>query len=716
MHASFPFVEDFESGALADCWSVSMTDAGRTVVSTTNLPNGGTYHLLMDSSVDGTYSLNELVLTIDLAGRSGVLLSFYCKEFGDESEVMPLSFAGSSNSDGVAVSADGVTWYRAADLASTVTSVYQRFNVDLDALCLASGISYNAAFKIKFQQYDNFAIATDGFAFDDIAVQVAPPPTITARPSDAIVTELETAAFAVLASSLVSVSFQWRKDGVDIPGATASGYMTPPTTLADDCALFTCVVTNAGGSVTSNAAVLWVNMAPPMIVTQPVDQTTYENETATFTVVATGSAPLAYQWRRDGVNVPGATSASYVTPAATPADDGAVFTCVVTNARGSVTSFPATLTVLPPFVSVTAPNGGETWYFDGPDETIAWTSGGVTGNVDIHYSVNGGGPPWKSVATDLPNTGLYAWTIPDEDSANCVVRVREPGGGNPSDDSDATFTISPPAIELTAPNGGETWYQGGTRGITWTNLGGVGNVDIQYSVDGGGAWTGEAIGVPNTGLCTWTVPDVDSTDCLVRVQETGGAGPTDESDAVFTITSVVASFADDFEDGDFAGWTNGTGVCTREVTDVAAAAGSTYSFSITGSCSHYEGVSHALADITPSQINLYVRSSGVGTTDGYFVTGVGTALSDQAIFFYMNGTGHMMVVNGTVTPTYVANQWYLVSFVLDWGARAFDFHVDGLLVEAGIPFRGPTVDRLSVVYLYNWSNSQAWWDEIEFLF
>jgi hypothetical protein len=347
-HASFPFVEHFESGVLARCWSVNTTEAGRTVVATTDSPNGGTYHLLMDSSVDGTYSLNELVLTIDLAGRSGVMLSFFCKDFGDEADVMPLWFAGSTNSDGVAVSADGVNWFRAVDLASAVTSVYQRFDVDLDALCSANGITYNAAFRIKFQQYDNYPITTDGLAFDDITVDVVGPPAIVAHPSDVTAMEFQTTTFTIAATGLAPLTYQWRMDGVNIPGATASSYTTPPTTFADDGTVFTCVVTNPAGSVTSSPATLWVTPTPPDIATQPVNQTAYENETATFSVVATGSPPLTYQWRRDGVDIPGANASSYTTPALTLAYNGSVFSCFVTNAAGDATTSPATLTIALP--------------------------------------------------------------------------------------------------------------------------------------------------------------------------------------------------------------------------------------------------------------------------------------------------------------------------------------------------------------------------------
>ena len=62
---------------------------------------------------------------------------------------------------------------------------------------------------------------------------------------------------------------------------------------------------------------------------------------------ATGTAPLSYQWEKNGANITGATSASYTTPATTLADNGALFAVIVSNDVGSVTSNNATLTVNP---------------------------------------------------------------------------------------------------------------------------------------------------------------------------------------------------------------------------------------------------------------------------------------------------------------------------------------------------------------------------------
>jgi hypothetical protein len=84
---------------------------------------------------------------------------------------------------------------------------------------------------------------------------------------------------------------------------------------------------------------------PPTITSQPADRTVAEGETATFSVVATGTAPLSYQWRKDGMEISGARSSSYTTPPTTAAGDGATFDVIVSNAAGSATSGTATLTV-----------------------------------------------------------------------------------------------------------------------------------------------------------------------------------------------------------------------------------------------------------------------------------------------------------------------------------------------------------------------------------
>ena len=114
------------------------------------------------------------------------------------------------------------------------------------------------------------------------------------------------------------------------------------------------VASGCGGGSSTN------NNNPPQITTQPLSATVTAGQTATFSVTATGSGPLTYQWQKNMMNISGATNSSYTTPATVNTDNGATFDVVVTNAAGSITSSTVTLTVNPPptlqSIAVTPPS------------------------------------------------------------------------------------------------------------------------------------------------------------------------------------------------------------------------------------------------------------------------------------------------------------------------------------------------------------------------
>jgi hypothetical protein len=178
-----------------------------------------------------------------------------------------------------------------------------------------------------------------------LTVNVAP--AITAQPVDQSVVQGQMATFSVAASGTAPLSYQWSKNGSPIAAATSASYTTPATTLADDGSIYTVAVSNVVSSVTSASATLSVTTVAiaPSITAQPVNQTVNEGQTATFHVVATGTSPLSYQWQKNSVDIAGATSASYTTPATNPSDDGSAYQVVVSNAVGSATSTAATLNV-----------------------------------------------------------------------------------------------------------------------------------------------------------------------------------------------------------------------------------------------------------------------------------------------------------------------------------------------------------------------------------
>src|SRR5205823_6019461 len=174
-------------------------------------------------------------------------------------------------------------------------------------------------------------------------------PSITTQPTNQTVTAGQTATFTVAAGGVAPLSYQWQKNGSNIAAATSASYTTPATTTSDSGSTFVVVVSNSAGTATSNSATLTVSPAPgaPTITTQPANQTVTAGQTATFAVTATGTAPLSYQWQKNGANIARATSASYTTPATTTSDSGSTFKAVVTNTAGTATSNSATLTVNP---------------------------------------------------------------------------------------------------------------------------------------------------------------------------------------------------------------------------------------------------------------------------------------------------------------------------------------------------------------------------------
>lgn len=167
------------------------------------------------------------------------------------------------------------------------------------------------------------------------------PPTLTVQPQNQSVCPGTIATFSVSATN--ATAFQWRKDGAAVVGATNSSF-TIASAGSADAGHYDVVVSNAVGSVTSDAAQLTI-AAQPTITTPPTDQQINVGDPFSFSVTATDAT--SYQWSKDGTDIAGATAAVYTLNAAAETDAG-IYEVVVSNACGSVTSTPATLTVQAP--------------------------------------------------------------------------------------------------------------------------------------------------------------------------------------------------------------------------------------------------------------------------------------------------------------------------------------------------------------------------------
>jgi hypothetical protein len=172
-------------------------------------------------------------------------------------------------------------------------------------------------------------------------------PVITTQPQSQTVPPGGTATFTVFAQGTGTLTYQWMKDGIEIPDAIESTLIIENVTLVE-AGTYTVVVTDeTEQSVTSEPATLIVSSDPPeapVITVQPQSQTVPPGGTVTFTVEADGTMPLLYQWSRDGVEIEGATQTSLILTNVTEADAGS-YSVAVANDFGTVMSQEAVLTV-----------------------------------------------------------------------------------------------------------------------------------------------------------------------------------------------------------------------------------------------------------------------------------------------------------------------------------------------------------------------------------
>jgi len=251
----------------------------------------------------------------------------------------------------------------------------------------------------------------------------------------------------------------------------------------------------------------------PSITIHPVNQTVSVNQTATFTVAASGDTPLNYQWQRNGVNISGApNSPSYTTPATTLADNGAQFRSIVSNAFGSATSNAATLTVVTnqlPTASIDTPAAGTRYTFDqtisfsgsasDPDQTLPdsafnWKVEfhhdthfhphvdsiiGRTGSFQTNFAETSANVFYRLILTVTDSAGAQSTVVRDILPRTSTLRLQSnPGGMRLRLDGDlvtSSFTFTgvvgqPRTIEAVSPQvtGNRTynfqsWSDGGAR-------------------------------------------------------------------------------------------------------------------------------------------------------------------------------------------------------------------------------------------------------------
>ena len=178
--AALPLGENLENGTLGQAWELISTGTGRVQIYDQQGPSGGSFHMGMDTwfPLGGGTGLNEAILHIDASNASNLTLVFDQKEISDDDQPMSASFVGSENSDGVAMSVDGITWYSMLSLTgSNSSNSYGPKLIDLSTFASTQGLTLGNDVRIKFQQFGIFPItygsSQDGMTFDNFAVNAS---------------------------------------------------------------------------------------------------------------------------------------------------------------------------------------------------------------------------------------------------------------------------------------------------------------------------------------------------------------------------------------------------------------------------------------------------------------------------------------------------------------------------------------------------------------
>ncbi|MCE4555304.1 hypothetical protein [Pelomonas cellulosilytica] len=184
---------------------------------------------------------------------------------------------------------------------------------------------------------------------------------------------------------------------------------------------------------------------PPVITGQPAPVSAMAGTAASFTVVASGSAPLRYQWQRDGSDIAGATAAGYTLAAAAPADSGARFRVVVSNSAGSATSDAAALTVItaPPVLTITQQPADQS-VTSGTPATFSVAGTCSTGTLQVQWQRNNG-PGGGFAAIPAATGATYSLSPSSADSGARLRAALDCSGQSATLSAEAGLTVTAPA-------------------------------------------------------------------------------------------------------------------------------------------------------------------------------------------------------------------------------------------------------------------------------
>lgn len=494
------------------------TNATLTLNNVTLSHSGGYSVIVSNASAAGGSTTSDLaLLTVNPAGSPPVITVQPRDQFG---------------------APEGVTVTFSVTATGTKSLSYQWQKNDIDLPGATS--STLALTNVKPSNGGSYTVIVSNAFGREVSspaiLSVAPtpvPPTITLQPQSQTVTVGGSVTFRVTAMGIATLSYQWRKDGVNLAGAT-DATLTLNNVAASQAGTYTVVVGLPGvpvNPVTSNPAILTVNpaLAAPAITQQPPGATVTAGQSVTFSVTAAGNPTPTYQWRKNGANISGATSATYAIATAT-ANDAGTYTVVVSNSQGSVTSATATLTVNP---ALTAPTITQQ-----PQNQTVTTGQSVT------FSVTASGNPapayqWRKNGANISAATSAAYTIGNataNDAGAYTVVVSNSQGSITS--ATATLAVNPLATApvITAQPQNVTVTAGASATFTVTA---AGTAPLSYQ------WRKDGAAIAGATGSTLTLSNVQSSNVgSYTVVVTNSAGSITSAAATLAIQAASSVFVE----------------------------------------------------------------------------------------------------------------------------------------------------------------------------
>jgi len=366
-------------------------------------------------------------------------------------------------------------------------------------------------------------------------------PSITTQPASADVTVGQTATFSVAVTGTAPFSYQWRKNGAAISGATSSTYTTPPTTTSDNRELFAVVVANSAGSATSTDATLNVAAAAGVAVQiSPNSATEAVGTTQQFAATVTGSSNTAVTWSMSGAGCSGAACGTisagglYTAPASVPSP--ATLSVRATSVADPSKSASASITVVVATAVLLSISPSSAAVATASAGTFTATVTG-TSNTAVAWSLTGAGCSGASCGTLATSSLTAVYSAPNVAPSPANINVVATSMADASKTASASVTIMP-VVAVSVTPGSTSIGTGATQQFN-ASVVGTSNTAVTWSAQGAGCSASACGTVDSAGL--YTAPSAVPSPSTVTVTATSTADPSKIGSASIVIFSATAT-------------------------------------------------------------------------------------------------------------------------------------------------------------------------------